>query len=241
MGTDVVLVVAALGFAVVNGVNDGGALVATGLKVPSLPPFVAIAMLGAAIVVAPLVVGTQVATTLATRLVSFSDDGALVSGETGLLVAVLTAVAVVGFLSSRGLPTSLTLALVGGITGAGLGGGLPVSHATLVLVLAVGLAAPVVGAGAGFALSRFAGLLPSRRPVGRRVRTTHVGAFALQCLAYAGNDGQKMFAVMAVATGGAQEVRLPLAEVALLALLFTVGLVVGLRPAAGTLSAEIVP
>lgn len=241
MGTEAFLLAAALGFAVVNGANDGGALVATGLKVPSLPPVAAIAMLGVALVAAPLVVGTRVASTLATRLVSFSDGGTRVAAETALLVAVLTAVAVVGLLSSRGLPTSLTLALVGGITGAGIGGGLPVSYATLALVLAAGLAAPVVGAAAGFALSRLGGLLPRRRPVGRRVRGAHLVAFALQCLAYAGNDGQKMFAVMAVATGGAQEVRLSFGDVTLLAALFTVGLVLGLRPAAATLSAEIVP
>lgn len=241
MDADPLLLLAALGFAVVNGLNDGGALVATGLKVPTLPPLAAVAMLAVALVGAPLLVGTEVATTLVERLVSFSGGGGLVDGRTGLLAAVLTAVAVVVVLSRRGLPTSLTLALVGGITGAGIGGGLPVSYPTLGLVLAAGLAAPVVGALAGFALSRLAGLMPSRRRVGSRIRSAHVVAFGLQCFAYAANDGQKMFAVMAVATGAAQGVALSVGELVILAVLFTGGLLAGLRPAAATLSAEIIP
>lgn len=241
MDSDTILLLAALGFAVVNGLNDGGALVATGLKVPVLPPVGAVAMLAVALVAAPLVIGTQVASTLATRLVSFSDGGGVVDGRTGLLVAVLTAVTVVVVLSRRGLPTSLTLALVGGITGVGIGARLPVSYATLGLVLAAGLAAPVVGALAGFTLSRLAGLVPSRRLVGGRIRVAHIGAFGLQCVAYATNDGQKMFAVMAVATGAPDAVNLTMGELVTLAVLFTGGMVVGLRPAAATLSAEIIP
>lgn len=241
MDLDAILLLAALGFAVVNGLNDGGALVATGLKVPALPPLGAIAMLGLALIVAPLAIGTQVAATLANRLVSFSAGGGLIDGRIGLLTAVLTAVVVVVVLSRHGLPTSLTLALVGGITGVGIGGGLQVSYATLGLVLAAGLAAPVIGALAGFALSRLAGLLPSRRRVGSRIRFAHIGAFGLQCVAYAANDGQKMLAVMAVATGTAEGMALPIGQLVALAVLFTGGLVVGLRPAASTLGAEIIP
>ena len=241
MELDALLLTAALGFAVVNGLNDGGALVGAGLKVPGLPPLVAAGMLAVALVGTPLLLGTQVATTLVNRLVSFSDSGGDVSGSTALLMAVVTAVLVVATLSRRGLPTSLTLALVGGIVGAGVGAGLPVSFATLGLVLGAGVAAPVVGAAGGFIMSRAAGHLPSRRPVAGRIRAAHVGAFSLQCVAYAANDGQKMFAVLAVATGASGDVTMTPGELALLAGLFTVGLIGGLRPAAATLSAEIVP
>lgn len=240
MELDALLLAAALGFAVVNGMNDGGALVATGLKVPGLPPLVAAGMLAVALVIAPLVFGTQVASTLANGLVSFPAASGP-AGRIALLVAVGTAVAVVAGLSRRGLPTSLTLALVGALAGAGAGSGLPVSYPTLGLVLAVGIAAPVVGAVAGFALSRLAGLLPSTSRVAPRIRTTHLGAFSLQCLAYAANDGQKMVAVLAVATGAQAEASPPVIELVVLAVMFTLGLVIGLGPAASTLSAEIIP
>lgn len=241
MESDPLLLGAALGFAVVNGMNDGGALVGAGLKVGGLPPAVAAGMLALALVVAPLVVGTQVAATLVHRLVSFSDVGGLVAGRTALLVAVGTAVVVVAVLSRRGLPTSLTLALVGAITGAGIGGGLSVSLPTLGLVLGAGLAAPVVGALGGFALSRAGGLLPVTGRLSRRIRYAHVGAFSMQCLAYAGNDGQKMVAVLVVATGATDGIDVSVPELLALAALFTGGLVAGLRPAAGMLSAEIIP
>lgn len=241
MESDALLLVAALGFAVVNGMNDGGALVGAGLKVGGLPPAVAAGMLALALVVAPLVVGTQVAATLVHRLVSFSDAGGLVAGPTALLVAVGTAVVVVLVLSRRGLPTSLTLALVGAITGAGIGGGLTVSLSTLGLILGAGLAAPIVGALGGFALSRVGGLLPITGRLSRRIRYAHVAAFSMQCLAYAGNDGQKMVAVLVVATGATEGIDVSVPELVLLAALFSVGLVAGLRPAAGMLSAEIIP
>lgn len=245
MTMETALFVAALGFATVNGVNDGGALVATGLKVPALRPLTAVGMLGVALVAAPALLGLQVAETLARRLVSFdAAGGAGADARLALLVAVVTAVAVVLVLSWRGLPTSLTLALVGGITGAGLGAGLTVSWPILGLVLAAGLAAPVVGAAAGFLLSRLAGRLPHSGRARARVRAAHVVGFGLQCFAYATNDGQKMMAVLAVATGAAQgsgRLALGVAELALLAGLFCVGLVLGLRPAAATLSAEIIP
>lgn len=240
MESDALLLAAALGFAVVNGMNDGGALVGASLKVAGLPPAAAAGMLALALVVAPLVVGTQVAATLVHRLVSFSDTGGLVTGRTALLVAVVTAVLVVLVLSRRGLPTSLTLALVGAITGAGIGGGLAVSLSTLGLVLGAGLVAPVLGAVGGFALSRLAGLLPAGR-LSRRIRIAHVGAFSMQCLAYAGNDGQKMVAVLVVATGATEGIAVSVPELLALAALFSAGLVAGLRPAAGMLSAEIIP
>lgn len=241
MGTEDLLLAAALGFAAVNGMNDGGALVATGLKVPALSPLAAIAMIAAALVAVPLLVGTAVATTLATRLVGFSDEGGAVAGSTALLAAVVTAVAVVVVLSRRGLPTSLTLALIGGIVGAGVASGMPVAGATVAVVLAAGVAAPVLGAGAGFALTRLFGALRSRRRIGQRIRALHVGGFGLQCVAYAANDGQKMIAVLAVATGATDRATATFGELVLLAVLFSIGLVVGLRPAAATLSAEILP
>lgn len=111
----VLSIVAAAAFAVVSGANDGGTLVAMGLKVTSIKPLVAIGLLTLAVVTGPFLFGTQVATTLADRLVSF--EGAV--GDSALLVAVIAALSIVTVLSRRGLPTSLTLALMGGSRGPG--------------------------------------------------------------------------------------------------------------------------
>lgn len=238
----VVLLAVAAGFAVVNGANDGATLVAAGLKVPSLPPGAAIALLTVALVAAPLLLGTPVATTLASRLVSFEAEPGAIAGSTGLLLAVVTAVVVATVLARRGLPTSLTLALVGGITGAGLGGGLPVSWGTFALVAVAGLVAPLLGTAGGFVLARLSATVPVRTDVTRRITRVHAAAFALQSVAYAMNDGQKMLAVGAIALSAAGvdtvaggRVTLGAAALAIIAVLFGLGVLGGLRRVAGTL------
>lgn len=104
------LALAAL-FAVINGANDGGAMVATTLRVPGQRAVVSIAALSAALVVVPAVVGTGVASTLTSGLVRASDDAQAELIATGVIAAVV----VVAVLTRWGLPTSLTLGVVGGI------------------------------------------------------------------------------------------------------------------------------
>jgi PiT family inorganic phosphate transporter len=152
------LALTAVAFALVTGANDGATLVAINLPNPAIRPPAAIAILAIAVAVIPFA-GARVAETLALGLVSFEGGG----GESHFLGAVVAALAVVFVLSRRGLPTSLTLALLGAIVGTGLGLGLSVSWATVITVVLIGLAAPAV--------SSIGGLLTARTfahaPVGR--------------------------------------------------------------------------
>jgi inorganic phosphate transporter, PiT family len=235
---DVLLLAAAITFAVVNGANDGGALLAVGLGVRSLRPLTALLVLTTTLVVAPLVIGTQVAATLADRLVGFEGR----AGEVALLVAVGATVAVVWALSWRGLPTSLTLALVGAIAGVGAGSQLPVSWGAVAIVLALAALAPVLATAAAWALSRVAARLPARRPLRRRVPPWHGLAFVLLALAYGANDGQKMLAVLALAAGTTTNLASPAAwQLAAIGTAFTVGAVLGLPRIARSLSGGVVP
>lgn len=236
MDLQVVVVVAAVAFAFVCGVNDGGAMLAAGLRVRGLPPWVAVVSAAVATGLVPAVLGTAVARTLAQRLVTF--DGP--SGQRALLVAVVVAVVTTGVLSRRGLPTSLTLALVGGLTGAGLGAGSSVAWSTVVFVLVMAFVAPLVGTLAGWLLTATVAGAPVRFPVKRWLRPAHLGGFGLQCLAYGANDGQKMVAVLAVALGSSPG-DLGGAGLATLAMAFAVGTVAGLPRIASTLGGGIVP
>lgn len=225
------LATVAAAFAVVNGVNDGSTLVAIGLKFPSVRRTWAVALLAGAVVAMPLLFGTQVATTLATRLVAFDSR----TGRSALFAAIVAAVVVIGLLSWRGLPTSLTVAVVGGIVGSGLGYGLPVAWPTVGLVLALAVITPAAGASAALGLSRLAVGMRVSGSAGRRLRTLHRLAFALQCLAYGANDGQKMLAVFAVAFGASTgRVWLPAGHLASIGALFGVGTLLGVRRFAGT-------
>jgi inorganic phosphate transporter, PiT family len=238
---EVALLAVALAFAVVNGLNDGGALLAVGLGVRGLAPWTALLALTGAVVVAPALLGTRVAATLAGRLVRF--DGP--EGQAALLVAIIVAVLVSTVLAERGLPTSLTLAVVGAIAGAGLGSGLPVSWGTVGVVLTLAALAPVVGAVVAWLLTHAAAWWPSRRTVEHRVRRWHPIGFGLQCLAYGLNDGQKMLAVIAVAAGtlAADAGKVPLVpwQLAAVAACFLLGTLAGLPRVAATLGGGVVP
>ncbi len=232
---ELLIVVAAL-FAVTAGANDGSSILAAGLRVPGLRPIASISILLGAIVVGPLFLfGTGVATTLTHRLVPFSLSG---SGETALVAAALGSLCVIFVLNMVGLPSSLTLALIGAIAGAGFGSGLTVSRSTLLEIIALGLFAPLLAMVIAFAIARFAlGALEGSQ-VTRRTRFLHVVAFALQCLAYSANGGQKMLAVSAIAVGAVSGSLAgnPWWLVVVVALLFGIGVLTGLRRISATLS-----
>lgn len=233
------LLVVAVAFAFVNGVNDGGSLLSVGLSVRGHRPLTGLLIAAAAVALAPLLVGTAVATTLAHRLVAF--DGP--EGQVAIGLAVVAAVAVTWLLAGRGLPTSLTLAVVGAIAGAGVGGRLPVTWSTVAIVLVLAAVAPVVGLLVARGLGRLASAWPSHGLLSRRVRRWHRAGFLLQCLAYGANDGQKMLAVLAVAVGtvGAQGVPLVGWQLTTAATAFLLGAVVGLPRVARTLGSGVVP
>lgn len=218
-------------FAVVTGVNDGGSLLSTGLKVPSVKALSAVLILVGAMVVVPLMT-TAVAQGFALRLVSFTGPDA----RTAVAVAVVSSVLLVLALTREGLPTSLTLALVGGLTGAGLGFGLEVAWGAVGKVLLVGACAPVVGGLLGYLFSRMMRFAPSGPALNGAVHRMHRVAYVMQAAAYASNDGQKVLAIWAafglVALTGTPS---PLVLV-LLCLLFGLGVILGLPKVARGLS-----
>lgn len=190
----VILILLAIFMAYVSGANDGGAILAVPARVADNGVAKHVVVLTIAVLIGPLVT-TDVAATLVGGLFDFSSD------NSGLIFMLGTGVglALVTVLTRLGLPTSLTLALVGGLTGAGLGGGAGVDGHMVVRVLIIGLLAPIIGFGLaalGFSLlRRFGGLASSSKTL----KPMQGIVFALLALAYAINDGQKMIAIGAVA------------------------------------------
>lgn len=231
------MAVAAAAFASLNGANDGASLTSLGLTVRGLPPVAALTALGAAVAAVPLVLGTRVASTLTARLVAF--DGA--AGRHVLLAAIGAAVLVTFALSVRGLPTSVTLALIGGIGGAGVGAGLTVAWHVIGLVLLAAAVAPAVGALVALVATHVIARLPTRSEVHRRVRRGHALAFVALSLAYGANDGQKVLAVFALVLdmpGG--QVRAEPLPLVLGAILFVTGGILGLRRYAQTVGGGVI-
>ncbi len=233
------LVLAAAVFAIVTGANDGATLVAINLPNPAIRPALAVIVLTVAVVLAPLIVGARVADTLAHGLVSFPGRG----GQVQFLGALVAALAVVFLLQRRGLPTSLTLALLGAIVGTGIGLGLGVAWPTVGVVLLVGLAAPIVSFVAGLLTAWALAYVRVGLDGWTRLRALGAVAFVFQSIAYATNDGQKMVAVLAIATGlgaGGQVVVTPHTQL-LLGGLFLIGTLAGFERVAGRLGRGILP
>lgn len=240
-GQTVGLIGVAAAFAMVNGANDGGALTAVGISVPGVSRWVAVVTLAVAAAGTPLVLGTAVATTLASGLVRGNG------GHLALVLATATGTAIVvtAALTLRGLPTSVTLSFIGSMTGVGLGAGLFVSWSTLVKVLVVAAVAPLAGIACAALLGRLVRGVPAPEGVSRRVRWLHLFAFCGICLAYGVNDGQKMLAVFALAAGavtagGVVTAANPLILVAIAAC-FLLGTVLGSSRYRGTVVGGVVP
>lgn len=186
------LVAAAFATAFVSGSNDGATLVSVNTRTTTVAPLAAMVVLSALVGLGPFLVGTAVATTVARGLVAFERTG----GTLAFLVAVLCALAIVFFLSHRGMPTSVTLALTGTIVGAGVGFGLPVHWTTVGAVLLAGLVAPLGAGLAGYVVASLEhALKPPALPPRIRHNAERAG-FLLECFAYGSNDAEKLVAIL---------------------------------------------
>jgi len=155
------LLVAAGVLALVYGSNAGATIAATSLRVGGGRLWLALLALGCAIAVAPLALGTAVATTVAHELVPSGGDPA--ADRVVFLAAVVAALVVTAVLSRWGQPTSLTLALIAGIAGAGLGAGQAMGWSAIARVLVLVAVAPFVGLVLAAALHRLSAAWRCRR------------------------------------------------------------------------------
>jgi PiT family inorganic phosphate transporter len=216
-------------FVFVCGANDGGALLALAVRHGDVPAYGILAVLLAAIVAGPALFGLTVARTFTDTLV----DARGARGELIVLGGVAVALILILGLTWRGVPTSVTLAVIGGLAGVSAGLGVSPRWARLSLVLGVAAVSPLLGGGLGYLLGKAVGRLPTSASLPGAVRYAHLTAFAGQSLAYAANDGQKMFAVVGVALGAADGVRglQPPSFIVLcgLAAVFAAGAVLSLR------------
>ncbi len=198
----VILVVAlALGFDYTNGFHDAANAIATSVSTRALTPRAALIM-AAVMNFAGALLGTEVAETIATSIVDLQD-----ASPHSALVVVLCAL--VGAITWNlitwwfGLPSSSTHALIGGLVGAGLAGGLGIYGSAIVdkVVLPM-IISPVVGFGLAFFV--MVGLLwlirnasPSRTT--RRFRLAQTASAAAMALGHGLQDAQKTMGVIYLA------------------------------------------
>lgn len=198
----VVLVVAlALSFDYTNGFHDAANAIATSVSTRALTPRAALLM-AAVMNFTGALLGTEVAETIATSIVDLQD----VPPHTALVVVLCALIgAIVWNLITWwfGLPSSSTHALIGGLVGAGLAGGLAIYGQSIVdkVVLPM-LFSPIVGFGLAFAV--MVGLLwlfrraaPSKTT--RRFRLAQTVSAAAMALGHGLQDAQKTMGVIFMA------------------------------------------
>lgn len=198
----VVLVVAlALGFDYTNGFHDAANAIATSVSTRALTPRVALLM-AAVMNFAGALLGTEVAETIATSIVDLQDA----SPHQALVVVVCALVgAIVWNLITWwfGLPSSSTHALIGGLVGAGLAGGMAIYGAAIVdkVVLPM-IFSPLIGFGLAF-LVMVAVLWIFRRAnpgkAFRRFRIAQTASAAAMALGHGLQDAQKTMGVIFMA------------------------------------------
>lgn len=196
MGSHLVLLIAPCAYGLVCGFNDGGSLLGSFMAGRVISPRAAMALL-LLTALGPLLVGTQVARTVAFSIIDLTAEG--IAGYC-LITAVCLVVVVVSW--SFRVPTSVTLALAGSMVGWALAGDVARIHWPGVLRVVLGTPISVLaGAGLSFLIYRTLRRLLSPVPYARALslaRFQHISA-GVQAVAYGSNDMEKTIGLVTVA------------------------------------------
>ena len=183
-------------FGLVAGFNDGGNLMASFTSGRIITPRMA-ALLLLFSIAGPVVLGTAVARTVGTNVIDLRSQGGL-----DFVLIILSSLVVVLLSWRFGVPTSMTLALVGAMLGwVAASGNVALIHWNGVARILLGIPISVLGGGL-LALVLYAGV---RRVLGRRSHASILSLAQLQfatagvqAFAYGANDMEKTVGLIAV-------------------------------------------
>ncbi|MCL2595676.1 MAG: inorganic phosphate transporter [Promicromonosporaceae bacterium] len=203
-GVLVVLVVAlAVGFDYTNGFHDAANAIATSVSTRALTPRMALGMAAVMNFIGALL-GTAVATTIARDIVELGNQTPNI--ELTVVVGALIGAIIWNLLTWwRGLPSSSTHSLIGGLMGAGLAllgtGAIHWGKIVQKVVIPM-IASPILGFGMAFLV--MVGVLwlirkaaPSK--VNRRFRVAQTASAAAMALGHGLQDAQKTMGIIAMA------------------------------------------
>ncbi len=178
-----------------TGVNDGGNLVAPAVGARTVPALGALVLLVATVAAGPFLIGTRVAATITGAVVALPQahlEAALAGAMAGAAASVMAAY-------WRRLPTSVSVAVVGGLVGSALAVGASVHWAGVARILAGLLLAIVAGLALGGAAYRGLVRVATRltHQGGNRLVRLQPLALALQGVAYGANDAEKGLGLLA--------------------------------------------
>lgn len=197
--------------AFINGMHDGGTIVATSITARLITPRQAALLSGVSNFAGASLLGTTVAYTIATGMVD--TDLLLADGKMNVSFFVLSA-----FIGSivwnvftwvASLPSSASHSMIGAMIGCGIAGyGLDFVHweTFFVKVILAMLISPVIGFAAGFLFIKIQNYLLRNATMvwGKRIRTLEILSTVLLALSHGSNDAQKVIGLLAIGIAGCQ-------------------------------------
>lgn len=216
-------------YAVLVGRNDGSPLVALAIRsmhrTSWWPPLVLVA----GVVLVPLLGIHSVAETLTALF-----RGAAGESGAGFPILLLATILTLAFSTKMGIPTSITLALVGGSTGAQFAHGV-LDGARIGRVLVLAAAGPLVAMLLAALLSKLQAVWVGHN-LPRSIRWQQTTGLVATAVAYGANDGQKLLAVFAVLFGMSVSAGSSnLGIIAIIVVCFVAGAIWGMRRSAHAL------
>lgn len=219
------LIAFALIFAFINGSRDGSSIMAGVISSHALPPRMARNLCGLAELIAPFLFGIAVAKTVTTGLV----DSQTISLGT-ITAAIAAALIWTLFAWVRGIPSSSSHALVGGILGAALtvGGPHSIMVGGLYKVLLPLFLAPVIGLAVGYVMMKvivyaMQDATPRMNLAFKRLQIITMMSLALS---HSANDAQKSMGMITLGlliAGKISDFDVPFAVIALCAVAIALG------------------
>ncbi len=219
-------VVLVLAFNLLAGFNDGGNLIAT-LLPARVRPVLLWLWLAAIVSLGPVLLGTHVADTITRRIVLPRTLAQV------LEPSVLAALLVVLVSWWQRIPTSMSLALIGAMAGAGAAAGLPVVWGGVLRALVGFILTVALGGLLGLSTARLGTAVLRRLRRGVIVSLLLLLTAALEGIAYGGNDLEKAIGLLHFTGIGWQD------AVLLSVLSFAVGSVIGSWRIARTVGSQI--
>ncbi|MDQ1006059.1 PiT family inorganic phosphate transporter [Streptomyces sp. V4I23] len=239
----VLIIIVGLTFDFTNGFHDAANAIATSISTRALTPRIALAM-AAVMNFLGAFLGTEVAKTVGSGIIGAPKE------LSGLLLVMCALIGAIGwniFTWWRGLPTSSSHALIGGLVGAALAASATVHWTGIVdKVLLPMLLSPLVGVALGYTLHTiilWAFRRSAPRPVTRRFRMAQTISAAAMGLGHGLQDAQKTMGVivLAMVTAGWQDdYSVPLWVIAAVAAAMAAGTYSGGRRIITTLGRRIV-
>ena len=205
-------------FAYLNGMHDGGTVVATTITSRLEPPRKAVIHAGTANFLGAVFLGTTVAFTISEDII---DVGPFLHGDSRIIMMFITASFAGSILWNvitwkTKLPSSASHSMIGAMIGSGaaaFGTGYILWDSIFFKVILAMLISPVIGFAAGFLIWKLQNRLLENATMiwNRRMAVLHKASSFFLSFCYGSNDAQKVMGLMAIGTAAiaGTEIKVP--------------------------------